>query len=77
MFHMYFTNKNYFSKSKKNCGKSGIVLHFCRSNLFSVWILISSSPFSLLEYVVSIEGYEENLVSRICSWKVLGNLRGL
>ena len=41
------------------------------------WILISSSPLSLLQYVASIEGYEENLVSPIRSWKVLGNPRGL
>ena len=41
------------------------------------WILISSSPLSLLQYVASIEGYEENLVSPIRGWKVLGNPRGL
>ena len=56
---------------------TGVTLFYIFVNLFIVWILISSSPFSPLQYVASIEGYEENLASPICSWKVLGNPRGL
>ena len=62
--------------NKNNSGKI-VVLFYIFVNLFNVWILISSSPFSLLQYVALIEGNEENLVSPICSWKVLGNPRGL
>lgn len=47
-------------------------LFYVFANLFNVWILISSSTFSLLQYVVA-EDYEENLAShRYIVGKFLG-----
>lgn len=55
--------------SKQTCSeKSGGVL--CFANLFKMsgliehsWVLLSASAFSLLQYVVLIQVYEENMAS--------------
>ena len=51
--------------TKKRSENEGTILHFCKSLMEDSWILLSASTFSLLQHVVLVKVYEENLASYI------------
>lgn len=54
--------KNTFSKIKKNSENSGTVYIFSSGLIVDGWIHIAASAIILIQYVVLVELYEENLV---------------
>lgn len=55
-----------YFQNKKLSGKSGIILHYrnlMSGSIESMWILLSASPFTRLQYLVLIEIDEENPTS--------------
>lgn len=58
--------KNVFDEMKKCFYISANVFNVCLME--TSWILTAFSASNLLQYVVWVESYEENL-TQICSWK--------